>query len=138
VPKVENLIHKESKIMPDSSQSYSEVFDISLALKSVGDDPEFLAEVVGLTHAAWPTLLSNIREAVSRRDLRAFAASARLATAAARNVSAKRAYECALQLCSLACKGDFQAARSGIALLEREVEMLCTCLATVEADVCLS
>jgi len=121
--------------MPELLQSYSEVFDIGLALKSVGDDPEFLAEVVGLTHAAWPTLIANIREAVSRGDLRAFAASARLAKAAARNVSAKRAYECAMQLCTIACKGDFQAARSGIALLEREVEMLCTCLATVEADV---
>jgi|SRR5579862_3590978 len=124
--------------MPELLQSYSEVFDIGLALKSVGDDPEFLAEIVGLTHAAWPTLLTNIREAVSRGDLRAFSNSARLAKAAARNVSARRAYDCALQLCSMAHKGDLQAARTGITLLEREVEMLCTCLATVEEDACPS
>lgn len=124
--------------MPETVEEYAEVFDVGQALQSVGGDVEFLTEVVGLTQAAWPTLLTEIRDGVSRGDLRAIESSARLAKAAARNVSAKRVYECALQLYTIACKGDLQAARNAIAVLEREVEMLRFCLATLAADLCLS
>jgi HPt (histidine-containing phosphotransfer) domain-containing protein len=61
---------------------------------------------------------------------------ARLAKAAARNVSAKRAYESAQQLETLAVKGDLQAAQGAIASLEREVEMLRHFLATLGAGDC--
>jgi hypothetical protein len=124
--------------MLETTNPYAEVFDVGLALKSVGGDEEFLAEVVGLTKAAWPTLLTDIREGISRGDLRAVETSARLAKAAARNVSARRAYESALQLHTSACKGDLQAAQSAITSLEREVEMLRFCLATLEDECCPS
>jgi hypothetical protein len=124
--------------MPESQEQYAEVFDVSQALQSVGGDVEFLTEVVGLTQAAWPTLLTDIRDGVSRGDLHAVETSARLAKAAARNVSAKRAYECALQLCTIACKGDLQAVRNSTADLEREVEMLRFFLSTLADDLCPS
>ncbi len=124
--------------MLETTNQYAEVFDVGLALRSVGGDQEFLAEVVGLTKAAWPTLLMDIREGISRGDLRAVETSARLAKAAARNVSARRAYESALQLHRVACKGDLQAAQSASASLEREVEMLRFCLATLEDERCPS
>jgi hypothetical protein len=131
-------ICEKGKNMPESVAQYAEVFDVGQALQSVGGDVEFLTEVVGLTQAAWPTLLTDIRDGVSRGDLRAVETGARLAKAAARNVSAKRAYECALQLYTMACKGDLQAALNAIAALEREVEMLRFCLATLADDLCPS
>jgi hypothetical protein len=120
--------------MPESVEQYAEVFDVGQALQSVGGDVEFLTEIVGLTQAAWPTLLTDIRDGVSRGDLHAVETSARLAKAAARNVSAKRAYECAMELCTMACKGDLQAAPNAIAALEREVETLRFFLATLADD----
>jgi hypothetical protein len=102
----------------------AEILDEALALSSVGGDREFLSEVVGLVQAAWPTLLAEIRERMARRDLPAVKWTASLAKAAARNVSAKRAYESALHLETMAGKGEFQAAQGAAASLEREVERL--------------
>ena len=65
----------------ESIKQYDEIFDVGQALSSVGGDREFLAEVVGLTQAAWPTLLTDLRAGISRGDLRAVQASA-LAVAA--------------------------------------------------------
>jgi hypothetical protein len=101
-------------------------------LSSVGDDRDFLTEVVGLTRAAWPTLLADIREGMARGDLRAVETKARLAKAAAQNVSARRAYESALQLQTVAGKGDMQATQIALASLEGEVEILQFFLATLE------
>ena len=115
----------------ETAEQYSEVFDVSLALSSVGGDSEFLTEVVGLVQAAWPTLLADIREGVARKDLPAVKTSARLAKAAARNVSAKRAYESAQQLETAAEIGDLQAAQGAQASIEREVGLLQVFLATL-------
>ena len=98
----------------ENRKQYGEIFDVGQALSSVGGDREFLAEVVGLTQAAWPTLLTDLRAGISRGDLRAVQASAFLAKAAARNVSASRAYDSALQLHTLAIQGNLQAARNAI------------------------
>ncbi len=116
----------------ESMEQYAEVFDVGMALSSVGDDREVLTEVVGLTRAAWPTLLADIREGMVRGDLPGVKTTARLAKAAARNVSARRAYESALQLETMAGKGDLQAAQEALASLEGEVEMLQFFLATLE------
>jgi HPt (histidine-containing phosphotransfer) domain-containing protein len=110
--------------MKTTREQYAEVFDVGLALRSVGGDREFLAEVLGLIQAAWPTLLANIREGMARADLPAVLTTARLAKAAARNISAGRAYESALQLEAMAGKGDLPAAQKASAGLEQEVEIL--------------
>jgi hypothetical protein len=68
-----------------------------------------------------------------RGDLPAVKTTARLAKAAARNVSARRAYESALQLEAMAGKGDLQAAQEALASLEGEVEILQFFLATLES-----
>ena len=123
--------------MPESANQYAEYFSVSDALRSVGGDVEYLSEVVGLTQAAWPTLLNDLRNGVARGDLRAVETGARLAKAAARNVSAKRVYECAMRLWATACKGDWQAVRNASAALEREVEMLRSCLDTLADELCV-
>jgi len=124
--------------MVETTEKYPEVFDVGLALSSVGGDQEFLAEVVGLTQAAWPTLLADIRSGMARGDLCIVETSARLAKAAARNVSAKRAYESALQLEAVARKGDLQAVQRAGMDLEREVELLQFFLAALSDNGCSS
>ena len=122
----------------ETTEKYPEVFDVGLALSSVGGDHEFLTELVGLTQAAWPTLLMDIRGGMARGDLRAVEMTARLAKAAARNVSAKRAYESALQLEAMARKGDLQAVQIASVDLEREVELLRFFLTALGDDECPS
>lgn len=122
---------KKWKKMRESTEQYAEVFDEALALQSVGGDKEFLTEVVGLMQAAWPTLLADIQEAMDRQDLRAVESSARLAKAAARYVSARRTYETAVQLETMAGKGDFQAALEASGRLEQEAEILQLALSTL-------
>lgn len=109
----------------------ADVFDENMALSSVGGDREYLAEVVGLVRAAWPTLLADMKEGMARGDLRAVETRARLAKAAAQYVSARRAYECALQIETLTGKGDLQATQEAIASLEREAEILQSALSMV-------
>ena len=110
--------------MRETMEQHAEVFNETLALSSVGGDRDFLAEVVGLVQAAWPTLLADIREGLERGNLSAVGMTARLAKAAARNVSAKRAYESAVKLEAMAAIGDLEGARGASKSLEREVERL--------------
>jgi len=126
-----------NKTMETTAQ-YTEVFDMSLALSSVGGDEEFLTELVGRVQAAWPTLLADIRGGMARGDLGAVETTARLAKAAARYVAAGRAYECARQLETSAGKGDRLASQSASADLEREVEVLRIFLATLGSKGCSS
>jgi len=120
----------------ETAEQCTEVFDVGLALRSVGGDKEFLTEIVGLTQAAWPNLLAEIRGGIARGDLYTVERTARLAKAAARNVSAKRAYESALQLEAMARKGDLQAVQGASVELKREVELLHFFLAALGDDGC--
>lgn len=122
--------------MVETKVRHAEVFDAALALSSVGGDSEFLTEVVGLIRAAWPTLLADIRQALSLGDLPAVERTARLAKAAARNVSAKRAYDSAVQLETLIGMRDLPAAQRASTTLEQEVETLQTVLSTLELSLC--
>lgn len=123
---------KQQKKM-NAVEQYSEVFDLSGALSSVGGDREFLAELVGLVQAAWPTLMADIRAGIARKNLAAVETTARLAKAAARYVSAKRAHESALRLENAARLGDLPAAQRAGASLELEVETLQLALTTLES-----
>ena len=109
----------------------AEILDEAMALSSVGGDWEFLTEVMGLMQAAWPTLLAEIRDGIARKDLPAVKMKASLAKAAARNVSAKRTFESAVQLEKTAGMGELQAAQGAAACLEREVEALRTVLSVL-------
>jgi HPt (histidine-containing phosphotransfer) domain-containing protein len=129
-------LSEDWKKMVETAEKYSDVFDVGSALSSVGGDREFLAELVGLIQAAWPTLLADIRDGMARGDLRTVESAARLGQAAARNVSAKRAYESALQLEALARKGDLQAVQSASVDLEREVDLLRIFLAALSDNEC--
>ena len=124
--------------MMETTGKYPEVFDVDLALSSVGGDREFLTELVGLAQAAWPTLLTDIRNGIAQGDLHAVEMTARLARVAAQNVSAKRAYESALQLEAMARKGDLPAVQSASVDLEREVELLRVFLAALGDNQCPS
>lgn len=118
--------------MIEATEQRAEVFDVAQALSSVGNDREFLTEVVGLIHAAWPTLLADIRKGMARANLPAVKTTARLAAAAAQYVSAKRTYEAARRLEMIASRGDWEAAQAAVANLEQEAETLQLFLATLD------
>ncbi len=124
--------------MVGRTEKCSEVFDVRLAFSRVGGDHEFLAELVGLAQAAWPTLLTDIRNGIARGHLRAVEMKSRLVKAAARNISATRVYECALQLETRAGQGDEQAAQRAGVDLERELELLSIFLAMFSDNDCSS
>jgi len=116
----------------------SEVLDRTLALASVGGDREFLSEVAGLVQAAWPTLLGDLGQALAAGDLGAVERTTRLVKAAARNVSAARAYESASRLEAAAHAGQLAAAREAGVQLAQEVERLKAALATLGKSACFS
>jgi len=124
--------------MLETTVRHADVFDATRALSSVGGDSEFLTEVVGLIRAAWPTLLADIRRALAMGDIVAVERTARLAKAAARNVSAKRAYDSAVQLETLISVRDLPAAQRASTTLEQEVEKLQVVLSTLEKSACSS
>lgn len=109
----------------------SEVFDLRYALSALGEDREFLIELAGLFQAAWPTLRTDIREALAAGQLRIVEKSAQLVEAAARNISAKKVCESARCLQTLAHQGALDPARSAGVSLEHEVEKLLPHLAMV-------
>jgi hypothetical protein len=113
-----------------------EVFDSALALASLGGDREYLKEVAGVVQAAWPTLVGNIRQALAVGDLCTVETNAWLAKAAARNISARRAYKSALVLEVVAHAGDLEAARSALAKLEQDLERLKSALARLGNVTC--
>ena len=120
--------------MPETTDRHAEVFDEAMALSKVGGDREFLAELVGLVQAAWPALLADIREEMALGDHPAVGRTARLAKAAARYVSAQRAYDSAAHLEAMIGMGDLRAAQSARTSLEQEVERLQMVLSTVAGD----
>jgi len=115
-----------------------EVVDQRLALASVGGDREFLSEVAGLVQAACPTLLSDMGRALATGDLGAVERTTRLVKAAARNVSAARAYESALLVEAAARTGQLEAARAAGVRLGLELEKLKAALATLGTAECWS
>ncbi|HME01084.1 MAG TPA: hypothetical protein VKM93_27700 [Terriglobia bacterium] len=133
---IENCTDKKEETM--GVEENSEVIDCTLALASVGGDREFLSEVAGLVQAAWPALLSDIGQALAAGDLCAVERTTRLAKAAARNVSAARAYESALRLEAAAHAGQLETAREAGVQLEQEVERLKAALATLGKSGCFS
>jgi len=114
---------------------HSEIVDRESALASVGGDPEFLREIAGLIQAAWPTLLSEIRNDLAVGDLAALESHARLARAAAEYVAAKRAYMAAIQLQFVAMQKDLDGAKRVAANLEGEVARLQPALSNLQKSV---
>lgn len=117
--------------MRNTREEYSEVIDEAQALSSVGGNRGLLTEVAGVTLAAWPTLLSDIRKGMARGDLPGVKTAARLAQAAARLVSARWTYEAAHLLETAAGYGDLQATQRASASLEREVWRVQAVLSTL-------
>ena len=107
-----------------TKRTNSDVFDEAQALSSVGGDREFLVELFGLTSAAWPSILADIRVGMAAGNLATVLRAARLAKAAARNISARRAYESASRLEEFLTSGDLQASQKASTRLEHEVELL--------------
>ena len=115
---------EDSKVRDTSVELGKDVFDAILALSSVGGDVEFLEELVGIVEAALPTLLRDIQKALIGGDLRVVEKRAHLMRAATQNVSAKRAFEAALALETIARGGDAEAARQAACALEEEINRL--------------
>jgi HPt (histidine-containing phosphotransfer) domain-containing protein len=108
-----------------------EIVDSSAALSSVGDDVEFLGELVGIFRAASRTLLRDIHEALAGGDLQEVEKSAHLVKVAAQSVSAKRVYEAALALERRARYAELAGAQQASRTLEEIVEELNPALAAL-------
>ncbi len=102
------------------NSSNTEVLDEVQALSSVGGDREFLAELFGITSAALPSLMADIRGGMASGDILGVLKAARLTKAATHNLAAKRAYDSARYLEEVAVMGDLPAIRKASVRLERE------------------
>jgi hypothetical protein len=101
-----------------------EVFNSALAMASVDGDQEFLGELAGITEAAWPTLRSDIREALAGGDLQGAQKGAHLVRVMVQNLFARRAYLAAFLLETMAGVGELEGARQAIGCLEKEMDRL--------------
>lgn len=128
----EGCFSVDPKVRDTNMEPGKEVLDAIRALSSVGDDVEFLAELVAIVEAALPTLLRDIQSSLTGRDLAAVEEGARLMREAAQNVSAKRAYEAALALETTARRGEAEAAQEAAYALEEEVALLRPALAALK------
>jgi HPt (histidine-containing phosphotransfer) domain-containing protein len=75
-----------------------ENFKPILAISKADADVDLLVELVGITQAAYPVLLRNLRAAVTKGDLSAVVKGAHLIRAAAKSIFAERTYDAANQL----------------------------------------
>jgi HPt (histidine-containing phosphotransfer) domain-containing protein len=73
-----------------------ECWDLTRALRSFGEDRQYLSEIAGIYSAACPALLHNIEESIAARNFSSVADSAHLLWSGARSLSATEVMNAAL------------------------------------------
>lgn len=106
-----------------------ESFKPILAISKADADVELLVELVGITQAACPALLRNLRAAVTKGDLSAVAKGAHLIRAAAKSILAERTYDAANRLEMTARQGLPENIQEVFLNLQRELDQLGPALA---------
>ncbi len=118
---------------PPARRDADEVLDAAEALARVGGDGRLLSDLAELFLDNCTKLLSEIKEALDRRDGEALARAAHTIKGSVGNFAAKSAFELALRLETLGRKGDLTQAKEASAALEREIERLKTALLDLHA-----
>jgi HPt (histidine-containing phosphotransfer) domain-containing protein len=107
-------------------------FDEAALLHSVGDDTDFLDELVGLFLAACPTLLNQIRAALAISDFAALGRAARILKGALRSFPLGQATRAAEALETAACQQRSVAATQAFEVLEKWIKCLTSALSQLE------
>jgi len=102
----------------------NDVLNLALALEHVGEDFGLLQDAAGLFVEEWPKLLSEIRQAVARRDARTLRQAAHTLKGAASHFGAELTCQAALRLETVAREGRLDQAPDALAGLESELARL--------------
>jgi CheY-like chemotaxis protein len=100
------------------------VFDSALALERVDGEREFLGEIVRLFLADAPGRLAEIEQALAHHDAKELANAAHALKGATGCLGGLRASAAALQLESIATKGELSSAGGAVALLKQDLAEL--------------
>jgi two-component system sensor histidine kinase/response regulator len=100
------------------------VFDSALALERVDGEREFLGEIVRLFLADAPGRLAEIEQALAHHDAKKLANAAHALKGATGCLGGLRASAAALQLESIATKGELSCAGGAVALLKQDLAEL--------------
>ncbi len=109
---------------PETREDRDDVFDRAEVLERVGGDREFFNELVALFRTDCRKLLSETREAVSRKGCKALEMAAHTLKGSVSNFGAKDAFEAAHKLETIAVSRNWIAAEESCAELEKEIERL--------------
>lgn len=107
-------------------------FDEAALLHSVGDDIEFLDELVGLFLAACPTLLHQIRAALAVNDFPAAGRAARILKGSLHSFPLRQATNAAEALETAACRQQSVAAAQAFEVLEKWIQCLTSALSHLD------
>jgi two-component system sensor histidine kinase/response regulator len=110
------------------------IFDLALALDRVDGEREFLKEVVRLFLADAPARIEDIEEALVRQDAQKIAGVAHTLKGATGCLGGSRASASALQLESIAAKGDLSSAGGAVALLKQDLAELTSAISEFVAE----
>ncbi|HVK04054.1 MAG TPA: response regulator [Armatimonadaceae bacterium] len=107
-----------------TAESDTPAFDLDEALKRAGGDRELLRELVDILLADLPARVSQIREAVTRRDAPAVRSAAHALKGGVGSFSARRAAAALQEMETAGEGGDLSRAEAALAGVEREVVRL--------------
>jgi HPt (histidine-containing phosphotransfer) domain-containing protein len=107
--------------------------DEAALLESVGGDAEFLDELIGIFLAACPTLLDQVRTALSQEDFVTLRRLARILTGALRSFTAEEAQKAAAALEWAACRHQSAEARAALRELENDINSVISALSGLAA-----
>jgi two-component system sensor histidine kinase/response regulator len=97
------------------------VFDAALALERVDGEREFLEEIIRLFLADAPGRLAEVEQALAQHDAKKLANAAHALKGATGCLGGLRASAAALQLESIATKGELSSAGGAVALLKQDL-----------------
>jgi PAS domain S-box-containing protein len=109
---------------PSKSNAESELFDYQVALSRAGGDEAFLGELVEMFMQESPKRLSDVRDAVAKKDVSEISRAAHTLKGAVSTFAARRATEATAHLEQCAKSGDLAAVGAAHAAVESELDRL--------------
>jgi two-component system, sensor histidine kinase and response regulator len=130
----QSMTNSDESTAADTSQAppATPVLDVEEALARVGEDREFLAELVETFLEECPALISAIQAAVADHDPKALRLSAHTLKGSVGNFGAKAAFDAAGALEMMGRQGELSGAPAALAALEQELARLQPALAALK------
>jgi two-component system sensor histidine kinase/response regulator len=105
-------------------QKLNEIFDKDRVMEQVDGDVELLMEMVELFTSGYPELLSNIKNAVTKKDSNLLGRNAHTLKGSVGNFAADSVYDAALSLEIMGHNNDMSHAEEAYIKLVKEIEKL--------------